>query len=107
MTTDISKPSPRLEHMMDKNALLRMVTGMLDGSGLTVRPLKNGLVITNPRARDKGRVHIEIKTGHVTWERTVQDHWGLLQGYEDDNGDGESYVDAKKILSILCKSKHG
>jgi hypothetical protein len=39
----------------------------------------------------------------------VQEHWGLLQGYEDDNGDGggESSVDVKKILSALGESKHG
>jgi hypothetical protein len=109
MTTNTSKPSPRLERMMDKNALQRMVIGMLDGSGLTVRALKYRLVITNPRDRDKGRIYIEFKTGHVTWERNIQDHWGLLQGYEEDsedsNSDGEHSVDAKKILGTLC-GKH-
>jgi hypothetical protein len=107
MTTGTGKPSARLERMMDRGAALRMVRAMLDGSGLVVRALKSGLVITNPGDRDKGRIHIEFKTGHVTWERTVQEHWGLLQGYEDGNGDGESSVDVKKILSALGESKHG
>jgi hypothetical protein len=78
-----------------------MVTAMLDGSGLTVRALKNGLVIINPRDRDMGRIHIEYATGHVTWERTVQDHWGLLQGFEDNGDGGESFVGADKILAAL------
>jgi hypothetical protein len=107
MTTQIGKISPRLEQMMDRNAMLRMVRAMLDGSGLVVRALRSGLVITNPHDRDKGRIYIEFKTGHVTWERAVQEHWGLLQGYEDDNSVGESSVDAQKILSTLCGSKRG
>jgi hypothetical protein len=84
-----------------------MVKAMLAGSGLTIRVLKNGLVIFNPRDRDKGRVYIEFATGHVTWERTVQDHWGLLQGYEDDNQDGATSVGADKILSALSGSNPG
>jgi hypothetical protein len=61
MTTGTGKPSSRVERMMDRDAALRMVRAMLDGSGLVVRALKSGLVITNPHDRDKGRIHIDIR----------------------------------------------
>lgn len=99
--SDNEQVGAALRQRMDKAAVRRMVTAMLDGSGLTVRALKSGLVITNPRDRDMDRIHIEYATGHVTWERTVQDHWGLLQGFTDSDNDSGPGVGAEKILAAL------
>lgn len=101
LTANGEPVSAGLRHRIDKAAARRMVTAILDGSGLTVRALKNGLVIVNPQDRDMDRIYIEYATGHVTWERTIQDHWGLLQGFEDSGNDGGSFVGADKILAAL------
>jgi hypothetical protein len=93
--------STRLERVIDRNAACKMVSAMLDGSGLTVRPLKYELVITNPAARDKGQVRVEYATGHVSRRRTVLDHWGLLQGFAADDDADERYVGLDKILQAL------
>jgi hypothetical protein len=98
---DEQQVSAGLRRRMDKAAVRRMVTVMLDGSGLTVRALKNGLVITNPRDRGMGRIYVEYATGHVTWERTVQDHCGLLQGFTDSGDDDGPFVGADRILAAL------
>jgi hypothetical protein len=96
--------SPALQRIIDKNAARRIVTAMLDGSGLKIRALKNEFVITNPRAPEKGEIRIEYASGDVSWKRTVWDHWGPLQGYQDEDNDDASFTGAGKILSALCES---
>ena len=86
---------------MDKAAVQRMVSAMLDGADLRFRPLKNELVITNPSAPENGRVRIEYATGHVSWQREVWGFYGPLQGFETDENDDETYVGADVILRIL------
>jgi hypothetical protein len=86
---------------MDRAAVQRMVSAMLDGADLKFRPLKNELVITNPNAPENGRIRVEYATGHVSWQREVWGFFGPLQGFETDDKDGETYVSADVILKIL------
>jgi hypothetical protein len=86
---------------MDRAAVRRMVSAMLDGADLRFRPLKNELVITNPSAPENGRIRVEYATGHVSWQREVWGFFGPLQGFETDDKDGETYVSADVILAIL------
>jgi hypothetical protein len=74
---------------------------LLAGSGLKIRELANGLVITNPADRDKGQIHVAYADSYVSWSRTVWDYLGNLQGYEDDPGDTGSGVGAEQILAAL------
>jgi hypothetical protein len=93
--------SRELRRRMDKVAVRRMVSAMLDGADLRFRPLKNELVITNPRAPENGRIRIEYATGHVSWQREVWGYFGPLQGFETEDNDDETYVSADVILKIL------
>ncbi|HEY1919979.1 MAG TPA: hypothetical protein VGH27_30775 [Streptosporangiaceae bacterium] len=100
--TSTSSDDPAAEQLLKaKSALLRVVSRMLEGSGLQVRELKAGLVISNPRDPDAGQVHIAYADWHVSWERTVWHHWGHLEGF-DDVDDREARVSAEKIISALA-----
>jgi hypothetical protein len=103
MTGIPDEPTASLKRLIDKGQARRLVAAMLDGSGLSVREQKRELVIINPRDQEKGRVYVEYDTGHVSWQRTVLEHWGPLQGYTDeDNNDGR--VGAGQILNALHAS---
>ena len=91
--------SPRLRRLGDKVSAQKMVKTMLDGAGLEFRALKYELAIINPRARENGEIRVEYETGHVTWRRVVRDHWGPLQGYQDDSK--LPCVAAETILATL------
>jgi hypothetical protein len=102
MTSAPDEPgSASLQRIIDKGQAARLVEAMFDGSELTIRKLKRDLVISNPADRDKGRIYLEYATGHVSWTRTVSEHWGLLQGYEDEDGN-PGRVGANQILTALC-----
>jgi hypothetical protein len=58
------------------------VVGMLEGSGLEIRELDNGLVIFNPSDPERGQVHISYADGYVSWERVTWDYCGVRQGFE-------------------------
>jgi hypothetical protein len=95
-----------LQLIINKSLVWRSVTTMLDGSGLKTRQLKRELVISNPAEPEKGRIHVEYASGYVSWERTVWEHWGPLQGYVDEDDDTGAYVDAKKIIDTLGGDAH-
>jgi hypothetical protein len=73
MTTPSQPP-----HTHDQ--LRRVVTALLHGTGLHVEQRRLELVITNPADPEKGQVCISLDDGYVTWERTVTDYWGRLDG---------------------------
>ena len=75
---------------------------MLDGSGLEIRELNAGLVITNPSDPEAGQIHIAYADWHVSWERTVWDYWGHLEGFGDHTADQDAQVDAERIIKILA-----
>ncbi|HEY2575511.1 MAG TPA: hypothetical protein VGI74_04320 [Streptosporangiaceae bacterium] len=101
LTTNDEQISAGLNRRVDKVTTRRAVTVMLDGSGLAVQALKYELVVTNPHARSRGRIYIEYGTGHVTWAGAAQEHWGILQGYEYDDGGTGPLVSAEMILDAL------
>lgn len=78
---------------------------MLNGSGLEIRELSAGIVITSPRDPDAGQIHIAYADWHVSWERTAWDYWGHLEGFDGDTSDRDVQVSADKIISILASRK--
>ncbi|HEY2579987.1 MAG TPA: hypothetical protein VGI74_27055 [Streptosporangiaceae bacterium] len=93
--------SPALQRRLDKTQTRRLVAAMLDGSELAIAERKTGLVITNPNNRRQGRIHIEYGTGFVTHDYTVSAPWGLLHGYEDQNGNDTPSISADRIINTL------
>jgi hypothetical protein len=93
-----------------RNRLVRKVRALLAGSGLEIRELARELVISNPRDPHRGRIHVNYKTGEVSWSQTVWHYWGRLDGYGDVLGgspDGEPAIDASRIISTLSGSADG
>jgi len=87
-----------------RNALCRQVRALLAGSGLEIRELARELVISNPRDPHRGRIHVNYKTGEVSWTMTVWDYWGYLEGYGGTPGSdpgGDTAVTASRIISAL------
>src|SRR5947209_1313109 len=66
MTTSSRRPRGVLDDQVRELAR-QTVASLLAGSGLQVRVAMNELLVTNPRDRDKGQVHIGIADGFVTW----------------------------------------
>jgi hypothetical protein len=91
--------------LRSKEALLRTVSAMLNGSGLEIRELSAGIAIRNPRDPDSGQIHIAYADWYVSWERTAWDYWGHLEGFDGDTGDRDALVSADKIISILASHK--
>jgi hypothetical protein len=56
----------------------QLVAKVVDGTGLQVRELTSGLVITNPRDPERGQVHVAFADGYVCWERFTWDFWGTM-----------------------------
>jgi uncharacterized protein RhaS with RHS repeats len=107
VNSDDESADDRPPRTIDKEAARRMVAAMVDGAELTVEALKTDLVITNPGYPERGRVYVEYATGHVSWERTVWDHWGVLRGFEAEKpaDDDETYVDNARIIDALTGAK--
>jgi hypothetical protein len=83
----------------------QIAADIITGAALEIREFAYELVIINPRDPDKGRVHINYATGQVSWERTVWDHWGNLQGYPDDTDGTKAPVGERLILGALSALK--
>jgi hypothetical protein len=83
----------------------RMVADLIAGAALEVREYAYELVIINPRDPDKGRVHVSYADGRVSWERTVWDYWGNLQGYPDSTNGTKAPAGERLILSALYALK--
>jgi hypothetical protein len=86
----------QLRHARD--TAMRIVSAMLDGSGLHIRELDHELVITNPHDPDRGQVRVAFADGYVSWERVTWAYWGHLEGFDD----ADPKVDADKIISALA-----
>jgi hypothetical protein len=91
----------RLQRIIDKGQVQRMIAAMLDGTGLSIRALKNELVITNPSDPEMGQIYVEYATGYVSWERTVWQYWGALQGYEGEDSQARADDVAAQIRKAL------
>lgn len=93
-----------------RNTLTRKVRGLLAGSGLKIRELARELVISNPRDPHRGRIHVNYKSGEVSWSQTVWHYWGYLDGCgnaQDTSPDSEPAIDASRIISTLSGSVDG
>jgi hypothetical protein len=53
---------------------------MLDNTGLHLERRRLELIITNPRDPEKGHICITLDDAYVTYERTVTDYMGHLDG---------------------------
>jgi hypothetical protein len=93
-----------------RNMLCKQVRRLLAGSGLEIRELARELVIINPRDPHRGRIHVNYKTGEVSWSKTTWDYWGYLDGCgsaPDGSADGEAVIGASRIISALSGSADG
>jgi hypothetical protein len=105
LTDNDALVSAQLSRRMDKAAVTRMATAMLDGADLTVKPQVRDLVIANPAEPANGQLRVNYATGVVTLRKTIWVPLGLLEGYEwDDGGPGEFGTD--QILRALCSGKN-
>jgi hypothetical protein len=76
------------------------VVARLDGFGLHIEHRPHELLITNPRDPEKGQVCISLEDGFVSWERTVTDYWGNLEGITTHDQDTRT-VPISKIIEAL------
>src|SRR5580700_10571506 len=99
MSNRIEKDHAREQDQRER--VKQLVAKLVDGTGLEVRELTNGLVITNPRYPERGQVHVAFADGYVCWERVAWDFWGTIEGfgsgrstrrYPWDEGAGEEVV---------------
>jgi hypothetical protein len=100
----------KVQECRARNALCRKVRALLAGSGLKIRELARELVIANPQDPHRGRIHVNYKTGEVSWSTTIWDYWGYLDGYgsaPDASSDDEPAVDVSRIISTLTGSADG
>lgn len=93
----------------------QLVGKLVDGSGLQVRELANGLVIMNPLDLDRGHVHVAFADGYVCWERSVWEYWGMIEGLKDmystqgypwEENPGDAFVAWGRVVGVLglrCK----
>jgi hypothetical protein len=72
------------------------------GCGLQIDERASGLVLTNPRRLELGRVHIGYADGSVCWERVTWEYWGRLEGLGNSAGETEPVVGAARILGALA-----
>jgi hypothetical protein len=93
--------STQLQRRIDKAAVERMTKAMLDGANLRFKLQARELVISNPDKPYNGEARINYTTGQVFLKRAVWEHWGLLQGFEYNDGGGGPFVGADKILCAL------
>lgn len=75
-------------------------TALFDGTGLHIDQRRMELIVTNPGDPEKGQVCITLDDGYVTWERTVTDYWGHLDGIPGRDQDVRT-VPPSKIIQAL------
>jgi hypothetical protein len=78
-----------------------IAVALLEGSGLHVEQRPNELIVTNPGDPEKGQVIITLEDGYVSWERTLTEYWGHLEGISTSHDPGTPTVLASKIIEIL------
>jgi hypothetical protein len=105
--TPAQPPSAALQRTLDKCQVRRQIAAMLDGADLDYAERANDVVITSRRNRRRGRIHIEYATGYVTHQYTIWEPWGLLQGYQDQDGNAEAPVTADRIIAALTDQATG
>jgi|ERR1700678_1481402 hypothetical protein len=88
----------------------QLVAELVDGLGLQVQELANGLVITNPSAPERGQVHVAFADGYMCWERVTWDFWGTIEGFENGHSTkrypwtestGETVVTRERVAGVL------
>jgi hypothetical protein len=90
-------------HMRRARALTRQrVSHVLDGCVLRIDERASGLVLTNPRRPDLGRVHVAYADGSVCWERVTWEYWGRLEGLCRSADEAEPVVGVARILGALA-----
>jgi hypothetical protein len=103
MTPPPAEPTA-VQLCQNRARLRRTVRDLLTGSGLEIRERDKELVISNPRAPEKGRVHITYAAGEVSLRQTIWNYWGYLGGYSqppEADPDSEPGVTASKIIAAL------
>lgn len=88
----------------------QLVAEMVEGTELHVQELASGLVITNPRDPERGRVHVAFADGYVCWERVEWSYWGTIEGFGDrhstrrypwEEGTSEAVVIRERVVGVL------
>jgi hypothetical protein len=100
MASSVSEPGT-VQTCRARNRLRQDLEVLVSGTGLRIRELTNELVITNPRDLEKGQIHVAYSDGYVSWERTVWEYLGNLQGYGNETGEAVLGVSIEKILARL------
>ena len=85
-------------HLRDQ--IRRVVAAIVEGAGLHMEERRLELIITNPRDPERGQVCIGLDDGYVSWERTVTDYWGHLDGLSTQDPDIRA-IPATKIIEAL------
>jgi hypothetical protein len=96
--TDGDQPTAINDRDEDEERVRRVVAEWVSGSRLHVQEEKHGLVVANPHARDRGRVHFDFDGGHVSHEHVVYQYWGTLDGTGDE---GTEQVTRKQLIRTL------
>jgi hypothetical protein len=87
----------------------QLVASLVDGTGLHVQEMANGLAITNPHDPERGQVHVAFD-GYVCWEKVTWDFWGMIEGFAEcpsttrypwDEGTGETVVTRAQLVEVL------
>jgi hypothetical protein len=99
--TQPARDTDELRAFRDRNTLIRTVRTMLKGTGLDIRELANGLVISHPGHPERGRIYITYARGEVSHRRTIWDYLGYLDSSTSASPDAEPCVDIHTIISIL------
>ncbi|HEX4059573.1 MAG TPA: hypothetical protein VHY58_01015 [Streptosporangiaceae bacterium] len=87
---------PALAAWIRRNAAV-----LLHGSGLRIEERGHVLIVTNPADPERGQVYINTDDGQVSWERTVTDHWGRLEGVSTGQDPDSAPVPATLIIETL------
>ena len=93
--------SPRPARTHDQ--IRQAIAAMLQGTGLHIEQRPHELIITNPADPEKGQICIGLDDGYVTWERTITDYWGHLDGITTPSQDTPTIPVTKIIQAVTSR----
>jgi len=105
LTGNDTPVSGGLLRRLDKVQAERMVKSMLDGSGLTVKPQKTELVISNRAEPENGQLRVAYASGEVVLRKTIWVYLGMLDGFEYDDGSLGHVIGTDQIIRALCSGQ--